>query len=382
MYKLSNHWIIHLFAILHLTVALCCRAAGLADDLMLTLLTMVMALILCLNRQTTGLFMACSVIAVNIVGFALGWCTATPLKLVFDSPLVVYPLSTLISTEIIGWGLDACARLNRKRHPVFKPENSGSTLRWLLVAFVVIIVIRLLIVVQSRGLEDIRSTIVGIIVDYVFSCLALVLVAESAIKASGKAESAKAEANLAQYRYLKLKQQVNPHFLFNSLNILDCMIQEQSADEASRYTHKLAEIYRYLIKNEEETTVRLRDEMAFVQKYVDLLQVRFPEGLEVTTDIREADYSRSVVPCCVQLLIENATKHNAVNSADPLRISIASDGDTITVTNNIKPKLSSRPSESTGLGLKYIRQQYADIAGRSAVIEHTEDKYSVTLPLL
>lgn len=380
MYKLSNHWIIHLFAILHLTVALCCRAAGLADDLMLTLLTMVMALILCLNRQTTGLFMACSVIAVNIVGFALGWCTATPLKLVFDSPLVVYPLSTLISTEIIGWGLDACARLNRKRHPVFKPENSGSTLRWLLVAFVVIIVIRLLIVVQSRGLEDIRSTIVGIIVDYVFSCLALVLVAESAIKASGKAESAKAEANLAQYRYLKLKQQVNPHFLFNSLNVLDCLIQERSPEDASIFTHKLADIYRYMIRNEDRTLVPLRDEMDFVSQYVDLLEVRWPEGIDVSVSIGDSEMSRSVVPCCVQLLIENATKHNAVLPDNPLKITITSDDGYVTVTNDKHPKVSG--SNSTGLGLKYIRQQYRDLSGKEVHIEESEHEFIVKLPLI
>lgn len=378
--KLTNPQIIHLFALLHFTVSLCCRAAGLADDLLLTLLTMVLAVVICLNRQTTGLFMACCVIAVNAVGFALGWCTATPLKLIFSSPLVIYPLSTLISTEIIGWGLDGCAVLNRKRHPVFQPESSGSTLRWLLVAFVVIIVIRLLIVVENRGFEDIRNTIVGIIVDYVFSCLALILVAESAIKASEKAEAAKAEANLAQYRYLKLKQQVNPHFLFNSLNVLDCLIQEQSPEEASIFTHKLADIYRYMIKNEEQRLVPLRDEMDFVSQYVDLLKVRWPEGIEVDVSISSTAMHKSVIPCCVQLLIENATKHNAVLPDNPLRIEIHADESSVTVTNNRHPKLTH--ANSTGLGLKYIRQQYNDLSGKSVTVTENEDEFSVTLPLI
>lgn len=378
--KLTNPQIIHLFALLHFTVSLCCRAAGLADDLLLTLLTMVLAVVICLNRQTTGLFMACCVIAVNAVGFALGWCTATPLKLIFSSPLVIYPLSTLISTEIIGWGLDGCAVLNRKRHPVFQPESSGSTLRWLLVAFVVIIVIRLLIVVENRGFEDIRNTIVGIIVDYVFSCLALILVAESAIKASEKAEAAKAEANLAQYRYLKLKQQVNPHFLFNSLNVLDCLIQEQSPEEASIFTHKLADIYRYMIKNEEQRLVPLRDEMDFVSQYVDLLKVRWPEGIEVDVSISGTAMRKSVIPCCVQLLIENATKHNAVLPDNPLRIEIHADESSVTVTNNRHPKLTH--ANSTGLGLKYIRQQYNDLSGKSVTVTENEDEFSVTLPLI
>lgn len=378
--KLTNPQIIHLFALLHFTVSLCCRAAGLADDLLLTLLTMVLAVVICLNRQTTGLFMACCVIAVNAVGFALGWCTATPLKLIFSSPLVIYPLSTLISTEIIGWGLDGCAVLNKKRHPVFQPESSGSTLRWLLVAFVVIIVIRLLIVVENRGFEDIRNTIVGIIVDYVFSCLALILVAESAIKASEKAEAAKAEANLAQYRYLKLKQQVNPHFLFNSLNVLDCLIQEQSPEEASIFTHKLADIYRYMIKNEEQRLVPLQDEMDFVSQYVDLLKVRWPEGIEVDVSISGTAMRKSVIPCCVQLLIENATKHNAVLPDNPLRIEIHADESSVTVTNNRHPKLTH--ANSTGLGLKYIRQQYNDLSGKSVTVTENEDEFSVTLPLI
>ena len=278
MAKLTNSLIIHLFAILHFAVSLSCRAAGLADDLLLTLLTMVLAVVICLRRQTSGVFMVCSVIAVNVVGFGLGWCTATPLKLLFSSPLLIYPLSTLVSTEIIGLALDSCAKADRKRHPSGMQENSGSTLRWMLVAFVVIIVIRLLLVVQSRGLEDTRTTIVGIVVDYVFSCLALILVAESAIKAGKAAETAKTEANLAQYRYLKLKQQVNPHFLFNSLNVLDCLIQEQSPGDASIFTHKLADIYRYLISNEEKTLVPLRDEMEFVGQYVDLLKIRWHRG--------------------------------------------------------------------------------------------------------
>ena len=247
-------------------------------------------------------------------------------------------------------------------------------------AFVVIIVIRLLIVVENRGFEDIRSTIVGIIVDYVFSCLALVLVAESAIKASEKAEAAKAEANLAQYRYLKLKQQVNPHFLFNSLNVLDCLIQEQSQEDASTFTHKLADIYRYMIRNEEQSLVPLRDEMDFVRQYVDLLKVRWPEGIDVNVSISDTAMRRSVIPCCVQLLIENATKHNAVLPEDPLKIDIKSEENYVTVTNNRHPKVSH--GSSTGLGLKYIRQQYKDLSGKHVDIIDSDNEFSVKLPLI
>ena len=192
--------------------------------------------------------------------------------------------------------------------------------------------------------------------------------------------SEREKANMAQYRYLKLKRQVNPHFLFNSLNILDCLICEEKNEQASTYTHKLAGIYRYMIKSEEEEIVSLRDELVFVRLYIDLLQVRFPEGFEVTIDVPEDKMARFVPPCSIQLLIENATKHNAVNIDNPLRIEITADKDNIYVRNNIVPKVTK--SASTGLGQKYIGQLYMDLSGKSITIGKTENDYCVTLPLL
>lgn len=188
------------------------------------------------------------------------------------------------------------------------------------------------------------------------------------------------KANMAQYRYMKLKHQVNPHFLFNSLNILDCLVCDEKNEDASIYIHKLAGIYRYMIKSEDEDVVPLRDELSFVNQYVDLLSIRFPAGLEVRMNVPEEMMGRYVLPCAVQLLIENATKHNAVNKDNPLIITVNISKDQIVVTNNIIPKVGR--VESTGLGLKYLRQQYMDICGKSIAIEHTDRIFSVTLPLI
>ena len=185
---------------------------------------------------------------------------------------------------------------------------------------------------------------------------------------------------MAQYRYQKLKRQVDPHFLFNSLNVLDCLVWEDSKEQASTYIHKLAGIYRYMIRSEDDELVQLRDELTFVEMYVDLLKVRFPEGIDVTVDIPEKDQARFVLPCSIQLLIENATKHNVVGGEKPLVISIKSDGRQVRVSNNIVPKVTH--SQSIGLGHKYIRQQYLDISGKEIRIEKTEEEYAVTLPLL
>ena len=372
-------WIIHGFALLHAAVALGCRLGGLADEMMLTLLTMLMVVLLCLRCRVSGLMMAVSVLAVNLVGVVLGHGTARLFDGFTDSPLVIYPLSTFVSTEIIGWTMLLIARGHARKHTV-GPEQMASSLIWLLIAFVVILITRLAILLLYSQSWEGRNTTFTILLDYSVTLAVVVVVAQYALRLQQRALAASEKANLAQYRYHKLKQQVNPHFLFNSLNVLDYMIQEQRPEDASRYTHKLAEVYRYMIKSEDETTVRLRDEMEFVSQYADLLKVRFPEGLEVETDIPDEAMSRSVVPCCMQLLVENATKHNAVQPDHPLRVRITADADSVTVTNNRIPKL--RRTASTGLGLQYIRQQYRDLSGKSITVLEDEHNYTVTLPLL
>lgn len=136
-----------------------------------------------------------------------------------------------------------------------------------------------------------------------------------------------------------------------------------------------------MLQNEQESLVRLKEEMDFVGMYVDLLQVRFPDGFRVETDLADEALMRSIVPCSVQLLIENAIKHNAVDAASPLVIRITATAESVTVANDLRPKLPASAS-STHVGLNYIRQQYLDLAGRPIVIEQTETLYRVTLPLL
>jgi LytS/YehU family sensor histidine kinase len=208
----------------------------------------------------------------------------------------------------------------------------------------------------------------------------IVYIVNYALTSRSEMKMHKEQANLAQYRYLKLKRQVNPHFLFNSLNILDCLVCDEKTEEASMYIHKLAGIYRYMIKSEDYELVSLREEMEFAGQYIDLLKIRFPEGFDVIIDVPQEQMARFVLPCSIQLLIENATKHNAVSTDNPLVIKIKAEADKICVSNNIVPKLTV--SSSTGLGQKYIRQQYMDLSGKGIEISRTDTEYNVTLPLL
>jgi len=376
--KSRDALIIHLFALLHAGLALICRSLGLTDEIVLTLLTMLLVVVICLRRGMSAKFMAFSLILVNIVGFGVAKGISSLLGLVASNPLVVNPISTFLTTEIVGWGTYMIAgRLSREGK--FQVTDS-SGLRWLLLAFVIIIAVRLIILLVISGGIDRENIVASIIVDYVFSCGALIFLAENAMHINARALEDREKARLAQYRYMNLSQQVNPHFLFNSLNILDCLVCEEKNEQASTYIHKLAGIYRYMLRIEKERLVRLRDEMEFVEQYVDLLKVRFAEGLEVSIDIPEDKMGRKVVPCSVQLLIENATKHNAVTAEKPLRIEVRCGDDSLIVSNSLNPKVSNGPS--TGLGLKYLRDQYRDVAGKEASVRMTDNEYTVEIPLV
>ncbi|MDO4758818.1 MAG: histidine kinase [Rikenellaceae bacterium] len=184
----------------------------------------------------------------------------------------------------------------------------------------------------------------------------------------------------AQFQYNKLKMQINPHFLFNSLNILDFLVLEQETERASAFIHKLSDCYRYMLKNEDEQLVLLQEELIFARKYAELLQERFTSGFSIRYEIQDDCLARHIVPCALQLLIENATKHNIVSPDQPLEITIRTEGDRLLVSNPLQPRLSKQPS--TRKGLNNIRQQYLDLSGKEIVVEQTDTEFRVELPLL
>lgn len=183
----------------------------------------------------------------------------------------------------------------------------------------------------------------------------------------------------SQYKYNLLKQQLNPHFLFNSLNILNYLVQSGEKERASGFIHKLAGVYRYFLNVESTDMIDLRSERDFVTSYCDLLKERFPEGLLIDIDIPENYLNSSVVPLSLQMLVENAVKHNIVNKEHPLHIRIGIADNQLFVSNNVQPRLSI---PSTGVGQKNIKQQYQILTGKGISIMQTDDTYTVSLPLI
>lgn len=184
----------------------------------------------------------------------------------------------------------------------------------------------------------------------------------------------------SEYQYERLKQQINPHFLFNSLGILDYLVQEQESERASAFIHKLAGIYRYMLSNDQKPLVKLSEELDFTNKYIDLLKERFTEGLLYEIDDSIQVLETDVVPCALQLLVENATKHNIVSAESPLVVRISTEDGWIVVRNNLQLRTHGQPS--THLGLENIHRQYLDIAGRGIVVEKSSTEFIVKLPII
>lgn len=370
-------YIIHVMALLHVVATFMCMLLGINDSLLLTLLTMTMTVLLCLKKQLSAEFAAIVIVLVNVLGFLMGTFGADLLELFIHNEMVVRALATFITTELLGWGVLLFVHLFPTR--VAAKGDWSNNIGWMVAAVTIVFMLRVGVDMLLASAEPGVETIQGIME---VSAFCLVFVLYFAARMRNQTDIEREKTHQAEFRYMALKQQVNPHFLFNSLNVLDALVQENSREDASRYVHKLAGMYRYMLQHEGESLVRLSEEMEFTRMYVELMLVRFPKGLDVMINVPEEDLQFHVVPCAVQLLVENATKHNAISEENPLVVDIVSDAATrtIRVSNNRIPRLS--PSHSTGLGQAYIRQQYADQTSRVIGIESSDTLYRVTLPLL
>lgn len=186
------------------------------------------------------------------------------------------------------------------------------------------------------------------------------------------------EKELANYRYNILKNQVNPHFLFNSLNVLTDLVHED-ADLSEKYIQQLSKIYRYILKSANHQIVSLAKEVAFIESYIFLLKIRFGEKLKIEMDIH-ATHQEAMVPVAIQMLIENAVKHNQITKENPLTIRIFKKNHRIFVQNSYQPKVLVKDSE--GIGLVNLEQQFSVLSDESIEISQKNNLFTVSLPLL
>ena len=180
-------------------------------------------------------------------------------------------------------------------------------------------------------------------------------------------------------QYQSLKDQLNPHFLFNSLNALSNLVYED-ADKSVSFIQKLSKIYRYVLDVQNEELVELDRELEFAKNYLELQKIRFDENLAFSISVPNCQ-GCFLPPLSLQLLLENAIKHNIASRDNPLFIQILQKENELWVSNTFQPK-SSQNEPSTGVGLENIRQRYRILSDQVPEILQTENEYLVRLPLL
>jgi two-component system LytT family sensor kinase len=192
------------------------------------------------------------------------------------------------------------------------------------------------------------------------------------------AEVEKFRKENAEYQFEMLKLQLNPHFLFNSLNTLSSLVYED-ASKASEFIRRLSDVYRYVLDNRTKELVTLKEEMDFINAFAFLQGLRFQGMIDFRFEISENSFSRKIAPMTLQLLVENAIKHNIASSKQPLTITILSREDDLIVTNNLQPKAEHG---GTGVGLKNITSRYGFLTARQIEIRRENDNFKVVIPLI
>ena len=194
-----------------------------------------------------------------------------------------------------------------------------------------------------------------------------------------KVKEQKIIAGTANAKFESLKNQIDPHFLFNSLNVLSSLIEE-NPENAQRFTTSLSKIYRYVLEQKDKELVSVEEELAFAKTYMNLLKMRFENSLFYDMPTTDINPEAKVVPLSLQLLLENTVKHNVVSEQRPLHIRIYVDGDYLAVQNDYQKKEVLQ--ERQGVGLQNIVNRYGIISNRKVMIAQNEQTFTVKIPIL
>ncbi len=194
-----------------------------------------------------------------------------------------------------------------------------------------------------------------------------------------KVKEQKFIARSASAQFDALKNQLDPHFLFNSLNVLTSLIEE-NPEAATRFTTSLSKVYRYVLEQKNKDLITVEEELKFAKLYMSLIDMRFEDSIVFTVPDTISNPEAKVVPLSLQLLLENAVKHNQVTPGRKLHIEIFERDGCLIIKNNVQPK--NVVKESSGVGLQNIRQRYSLLTDRSVTISKSPTEFEVAIPML
>lgn len=275
----------------------------------------------------------------------------------------------------------------RKKYPDFHDDAKRNALLFLAIVctvFLVDFIGRTIIslipgVNYVDGAPRIKMLLISILITTMIMAIYEAIYYNIRLKNSVREEEQSKQA-IVQAQLDALRNQAQPHFFFNTLNTLRDIIDQNSKEEAKEFVDKLSDMYRFLLEVGNANLITLRDELKFSKAYIHIQSERFGDNLKLNWNIPEASLDAMIVPMSLQLLLENAIKHNVISKAKPLEVNITIKNDSIIVDNSIQVKSTQLPS--TKVGLKNIEKRYALITSKSVDIQNDGNQFSVSLPLL
>jgi two-component system LytT family sensor kinase len=222
-----------------------------------------------------------------------------------------------------------------------------------------------------------RTSYIAVLISFAVSLIFLVVAFFQYWKKS-LLEAERFKAEMLQYKYEALQNQINPHFLFNSFNVLSDLVYEDQ-HKAIAFIRQLSQLFRYVLDSRDRELVTIKEELEFIEAFSYLLQTRFEDKLIIQQEF-EAREDEMIVPMTLQLLIENCVKHNEISASQPLTVQIMRTGDYLKVENNLQLKSAGLDSKKTGLS--NIRQQFKFFTDKEIVLTETDHSFSVEVPVI
>lgn len=322
-------------------------------------------------------------IVLLIISYLLGWRMES-----FGELLTEFTINQIYSvTLFVLNGYIISYYLQKHRKNFFKVKNlTQSILSSLGATIGAIVIIRLFIhsILEGKPIREFLASekpeyyMVALLITVVMLTIYYTFYYYKSTRDSQVKEQKKI-AGSAAASFDALKNQLDPHFLFNSLNVLTSLIEE-NPKAATKFTTSLSKVYRYVLEQKNKDLVTLQEELEFAQLYMSLLKMRFEDSIEYNTPQQLENPEAKVVPLSLQLLLENAVKHNMVTPSKRLIITIYEQDGALVVKNNIQPKQVVK--KSSGVGLQNIKQRYQLLTDRPVLISELNNEFVVALPLL
>lgn len=277
--------------------------------------------------------------------------------------------------------------IKKYKSELFQFKNlARAILGAILISLICIFLLRVFVKVVIYG-TDIMEMLKGEQIQFYYSSFLIAMVVTSIFylfyyyrfKQESKVKQQKIIAGAASAQFDALKNQLDPHFLFNSLNVLTSLIEE-NPEAATRFTTALSKVYRYVLEQKNKQLVTIAEELNFAKLYMSLIKMRFEDSIVFTAPEHISNPDALVVPLSLQLLLENAVKHNQVTPARKLYITIEEKDGNLIIQNNYQPKKVIK--KGTGVGLQNIRNRYQLLTKRTVSIQQNEKEFSVSIPLL